>query len=696
MSVFVLEKISKEFATGKQVNKVLTDINLSFPDKGLFSIVGKSGCGKSTLLNILMGIEHPTKGKVYFNGRDITKMKDKEFSTYHLKCVSLIFQHYNLFNDLTAFENVILPAEIAGINNKEIKKKANELFNRFGLNDLANRKVKNLSGGEKQRVAILRSLITDPEAILCDEPTGALDYQNSREIMGILREISKKKLVIMVSHNKLLVEEFSDHILKLKDGKIEENAAIKIDKNIIAKKYPKIHYSSKWSGKFLKQNLKKNVKKNLFSIIACTLSFSAMFLSVGFSEGSKKSQDEALRQNLSIGFATASESKFIEIEGSPLLYEKTIKPSVELVDEYLGELKSVRYEENFSYFMSNYPSCYFNEAKFNNFEMIPLYDSKLENYGREMIVEGGIVTGEFSEIIVNEEFDQLLGGGCLNKTIVVSNESFINYQTGDDELPFVKDTFNFNKKFRIVAIVHEFSFLNTPKIYYSYRGAKEYLKNEILENTSNYLGKRMTVYDYLSNTSPDDPVSSYSSFIFVTDINEINQFFNIVNSLENEKLQIASKALEVKETYSTFISSFSSTLVIFVIIAFAGINFILGMISLSTFLEQRKNTAILTCLGARNSSIYNLHLLENFLVIFLSYFCSIFLSTFLEIKLNGIIYEKFTLQDLISIPLKSFYGIPFGLVFLLGSIAIICSTIFTLTPMMIYRHNSITDELRDE
>lgn len=696
MSVFVLEKISKEFATGKQVNKVLTDINLSFPDKGLFSIVGKSGCGKSTLLNILMGIEHPTKGKVYFNGRDITKMKDKEFSTYHLKCVSLIFQHYNLFNDLTAFENVILPVEIAGINNKEIKKKANELFNRFGLNDLANRKVKNLSGGEKQRVAILRSLITDPEAILCDEPTGALDYQNSREIMGILREISKKKLVIMVSHNKLLVEEFSDHILKLKDGKIEENVAIKIDKNIIAKKYPKIHYSSKWSGKFLKQNLKKNVKKNLFSIIACTLSFSAMFLSVGFSEGSKKSQDEALRQNLSIGFATASESKFIEIEGSPLLYEKTIKPSVELVDEYLGELKSVRYEENFSYFISNYPSCYFNEAKFNNFEMIPLYDSKLENYGREMIVEGGIVTGEFSEIIVNEEFDQLLGGGCLNKTIVVSNESFINYQTGDDELPFVKDTFNFNKKFRIVAIVHEFSFLNTPKIYYSYRGAKEYLKNEILENTSNYLGKRMTVYDYLSNTSPDDPVSSYSSFIFVTDINEINQFFNIVNSLENEKLQIASKALEVKETYSTFISSFSSTLVIFVIIAFAGINFILGMISLSTFLEQRKNTAILTCLGARNSSIYNLHLLENFLVIFLSYFCSIFLSTFLETKLNGIIYEKFTLQNLISIPLKSFYGIPFGLVFLLGSIAIICSTIFTLTPMMIYRHNSITDELRDE
>lgn len=696
MSVFVLEKIFKEFVTGKQVNKVLSNINLSFPNKGLFSIVGKSGCGKSTLLNILMGIERPTKGKVYFNGKDITKMKDKEFSTYHLKCVSLIFQHYNLFNNLTAYENVVLPQEIAGVSNKKIKQKAKALFAKFGLQNLASRKVKNLSGGEKQRIAILRSLISDPDAILCDEPTGALDFENSREIMGILREISKDKLVIMVSHNKQLVNEFSDKILTLKDGKIVENEFLNLPITTRKRMRVKVHYSSKWSRRFLKLNFLKNFKKNLFSIIACLLSFTAMFISVGFSEGSKKSQDEALRQNLGIGFATASESKFIEIEGSPLLYEKTIRPDVELIDKYLSDFKSIRYEENLSYFISNYPTCYFNQTKFNNFEMIPLFDSKLESYGKEMIVEGGVVTGEFTEIIINEEFDELLGGNSLYKTIVISNECFINYQTGDEKLPFIKDNFTFNQKFRVVAIVHEFSFLNSPKLYYSYAGAKEFLKNEVLENTSNYLGKRISAYDYLVNVKADDPVSSYSSYIFVTDINEIDRFFNIVKSLENEKLQITSRALEVKDTYSTFINSFSSTLIIFVIIAFAGINFILGMISLSTFLEEKKNTAILTCLGARNSSIYSLHLSENFIVIFLSYFSSTFLSIFLESKLNEIIYDKFTLQNLISIPLNSYYGIPYGLILLLGSIAIICSSIFTLTPMMIYRHNSLADELRDE
>lgn len=696
MSVFVLKDLCKSFVTGKQQNKVLKNINLVFPETGLFSIVGKSGCGKSTLLNILMGIEKPTSGKVFFNGKEISKMNDRSFSKYHLHGVSLVFQHYNLFNDLTAFENVILPLEMLGKSKNEIKTKAEDLFKRFDITSLIGRKVKNLSGGEKQRIAILRSLITDPVAILCDEPTGALDSENSREIMGILKEISENKLVIMVSHNRQLVDEYSDYILTLKDGEIVENYNSKFNENIFKKEYPKFRYSSSWNRRFLKLNLKHNIKKNIFSIIACVLSFSAMFISVGFSEGSKRSQDEALRQNLSIGFATASESKFIEIEGSPLLYEKTVKPSVELIDQYFSEFKSIRYEENLSYFVSNYPSCFFKETKLTNFEMVPLFDTTLEKFGNEMIVKGVRPSGEFNEIIVNEEFDELIGGNSVNQTVIISNDSFVNYQTGDESLPFVKDSLSFSKKFKISAVVHEFSFLNTPKIYFSYYGAKDFLRSEVMENTSNYLGKRTTYFDYLQECNNDDPVGSYSSYLFVTDINEIDEFFNKVKTLKDEPLQVTSKALETKDTYATFIGSFSSTLIIFVIIAFIGINFILGMISLSTFLENKKNTAILTCLGSRNSSIYSFHLFENFLIIVFSFISSIFFSNFLGSKINEIIYSKFSLQNIITIPFKNYLGIPFGLVLILGAIAIICSTLFTLTPMIIYRHNSLTDELRDE
>lgn len=696
MSVFLLDNICKSFSNGKQINTVLKNINLSFPKSGLFSIVGKSGCGKSTLLNILMGIEKPTSGKIYFNGKDISKMNDKEFSRYHLCGVSLVFQHYNLFNHLTAFENVILAQEIADKSKKELTEKAKELFARFHIENLMSRKVSNLSGGEKQRIAILRSLISDPDAILCDEPTGALDVENSREIMEILREISREKLIIMVSHNKNLVEEFSDYILTLKDGEIVDNKYQNNDRQIHTKKNIKIRYSSKWKSKFIRHNLKRNIKKNIFSIIACTFSFSAMFISVGFSEGSKNSQDDALKQNLSIGFATASESKFVEIDGSPLLFEKTVKPNVDLVDKYFSDFKSIRYEENISYFICNYPACYFNEIKVNNFEMVPLYDSTLESFGKEMLVKGHPCSGNLDEIIVNEEFEKELNCDALNKIIIINNESSINYQTGDENLPFVKDTLNFTKRMKIVGVIHEFSFLNTPKIYFSYKGAKEFLKNEVMENASNIVGQRITYFDYLENCKNDDPVASYSSYLFITDINEIEPFFKRLNKMKEEPLQITSKPFETKETYSTFINSFSSTLVIFVIIAFAGINFILGMISLSTFLENRKNTAILTCLGARNSSIYAIHLIENYLIIFLSFISSVFLANFLQSKLNEIIFKKFMLKNLILIPLKSFAGIPFGLIFILGIIAFACSTLFTLIPMVIYRHNSLTDELRDE
>ena len=160
MSVFILQDIQKTFIVNKIQNVVLNNINITFPDTGLVSIVGKSGSGKSTLLNILMGIEKPTKGKVLFKGKNIAKFNDRQFSKFHLSGVSTVFQHYNLFDDLTALTNVILPLKMKGMNTLKAKKLATKEFANFGIGNLASRKVKNLSGGEKQRVAILRSIIT--------------------------------------------------------------------------------------------------------------------------------------------------------------------------------------------------------------------------------------------------------------------------------------------------------------------------------------------------------------------------------------------------------------------------------------------------------------------------------------------------------------------------------------------------------
>ena len=696
MSVFILQDITKTFTVNKIENVVLNNINVSFPDNGLVSIVGKSGSGKSTLLNILMGIEKPTKGKVLFKGKNIAKFNDRQFSKFHLNGVSTVFQHYNLFDDLTALANVTLPLKMKGINSKKAKQIAIEEFRKLGIEDLANRKVKNLSGGEKQRIAILRSVVTSPDAILCDEPTGALDFKNSREIMGILKNLSKQKLVIMVSHNKELVDEFSDYIVQLKDGKIVENNLPKQQVKEGQNKRTKSNYKSDWIGSFLRLNLKKNLGKNLFSVISCSVGFASLFLCVGFLIGSESSHEEALTKNLSIGNATVSKVESVEITDSPLTYQKTIRPELSEVDAELTDFSTIRVEENISYFISSCATCSFDDSNYNNFQMVPLYDFSLQNYGNELLIKGNGGDDNFEEIIVNKEFEDLLGGDVLGKTIVLKNTASTNFKTFDEDNPFIKDQLIIEKPMIIIGVIKEFPFLNSPKIYYSYKGGRDFLKSQFMENLSYYFGYPYTYYDYLLDCDPDDTVSSYSSYIFLTDLSESKEFFYRIKNLNNKSLEITSTVADIKETYITFISSFSKTLLVFSGIAFIGINFILGMISLSSFLQNRKNTAIMTCLGSRNSSIYNLHLYENYIVIAISFLLSLFLAFFTQNKLNPYLSSKFSLSNLITIPFESFYGVKYGLIIFLSAIVVICSTIFTMVPMLIYRHGFITEELRDE
>ena len=696
MSVFILQDVQKTFIVNKIQNVVLNDINISFPNSGLVSIVGKSGSGKSTLLNILMGIEKPTKGKVIFKGKNIAKFNDRQFSRFHLSGVSTVFQHYNLFDDLSALNNVILPLKMKGVNTLKAKKLAMKEFANLGIENLADRKVKNLSGGEKQRVAILRSIITSPNVILCDEPTGALDNKNSREIMGILKNLSKNRLVIMVSHNKELVDKYSDYIIHLKDGKIIENSLPKNLQNDEKFEHKKLHYKSDWTYKFLGLNLRKNFGKNLFSILSCSVGFAAVFLCVGFLIGSESSHEEALTKNLSIGNATVSKVESVEITDSPLTYQKTIRPDLIEVDEELKDFSTIRVEENISYFISSCATCSYNNTTFNNFQMVPLYDFSLVSYGSELLVEGNGGDANFDEIIVNQEFADSIGGNAVGKTIILKNTASTNYKTFDEENPFIKDQLIIERPMIIIGVVKEFPFLNSPKIYYSYEGGKNFLRSQVTENLSYYLGFPYTYYDYLLDCDSDDTVSSYSSYLFLTDLSESTRFFSKIKNLDNKSLEITSTVAEIKDTYITFISSFSKTLLVFSGIAFVGINFILGMISLSSFLQNRKNTAIMTCLGSRNSSICNIHLYENYIIIAISFLISLFVANFAQGKLNPYLSSKFSLTNLITIPFETFYGFRYGLIIFFAAIVVICSTIFTMVPMLIYRHGFITEELRDE
>ena len=221
MELIQLVDVTKTYTVDGKDHHALNHFSLSFPQTGLVGIIGKSGSGKSTLLNMIALLDKPTYGDIYFNKENINKWNVKRKREYRNKDMGIIFQHYHLIESENVIYNIMLPYLINGGKIKHGKEKTIALLESIEFRkDLYNQKVFNLSGGEKERVAILRALINEPKFLLCDEPTGALDSKNSILMMETLKTISLKKLVIVVSHNIPLIKKYADKLVEIKDGKI--------------------------------------------------------------------------------------------------------------------------------------------------------------------------------------------------------------------------------------------------------------------------------------------------------------------------------------------------------------------------------------------------------------------------------------------------------------------------------------------
>ena len=215
-----LKNISKEYRTGAEVVHALKGIDLAFRESEFVSILGPSGCGKTTMLNILGGLDQYTDGDLVIDGISTKEYKDADWDAYRNDTIGFVFQSYNLISHQTVLANVELALTLSGVSAGERKERAIKALEQVGLGDQIYKKPAQMSGGQVQRVAIARALINDPDIILADEPTGALDSETSVQVMGILKEISRDKLVIMVTHNPDLAEEYSTRIVRLSDGKV--------------------------------------------------------------------------------------------------------------------------------------------------------------------------------------------------------------------------------------------------------------------------------------------------------------------------------------------------------------------------------------------------------------------------------------------------------------------------------------------
>lgn len=219
-----LRNIVKDYHTGDEVVQALKGVSVNFRRNEFVSILGQSGCGKTTLLNIVGGLDQYTSGDLVINGKSTKDFKSRDWDSYRNNSVGFVFQSYNLIPHQSVLSNVELALTLSGVSKSERRKRAKEVLEKVGLGNQIHKKPNQMSGGQMQRVAIARALINDPDILLADEPTGALDTETSVQIMDLLKEIAKDKLVIMVTHNPELAQQYSTRIVKLLDGNIIDDS----------------------------------------------------------------------------------------------------------------------------------------------------------------------------------------------------------------------------------------------------------------------------------------------------------------------------------------------------------------------------------------------------------------------------------------------------------------------------------------
>lgn len=292
-----LKNITKDYPAGEDVVHALKGVSIRFREKEFVSILGQSGCGKTTMLNIIGGLDHYTTGDLIINGKSTTKFNDRDWDSYRNHSIGFVFQSYNLIPHQTVLQNVELALTVSGVSKDERRKRAIKALEDVGLGNQINKRPSQMSGGQMQRVAIARALVNNPDIILADEPTGALDTTTSIQVMDILKEISKDKLVIMVTHNPELAEKYSSRIIRMLDGQVQSDTAPlteeeyaaeqKRDQEIMAesKKEKKPSMSFTTAFKLSLNNLMTKKGRTLLTAFAGSIGIIGIALIISLSQG---------------------------------------------------------------------------------------------------------------------------------------------------------------------------------------------------------------------------------------------------------------------------------------------------------------------------------------------------------------------------------------------------------------------------
>ena len=296
-----LKKISKSYKTGDFKQVALKDVDLKFRKNEFVAILGPSGSGKTTLLNIVGGLDRYDKGDLIINNRSTKKFKDQDWDAYRNNCIGFVFQSYNLISHISILDNVEMGMTLSGVSSKKRRSKAKKALERVGLKEHMHKKPNQLSGGQMQRVAIARALANDPDIILADEPTGALDTKTSVQIMELIKEIAQDELVIMVTHNPDLARDYANRVIEMRDGVVlsDSNPILENEKEDKEYKIKRTSMGFLSALKLSLNNIKTKKGRTLLTSFASSIGIIGIALILSLSNGFDKQIDIFERNTLS-------------------------------------------------------------------------------------------------------------------------------------------------------------------------------------------------------------------------------------------------------------------------------------------------------------------------------------------------------------------------------------------------------------
>ena len=651
-----LENINKSYNN----ELILKNINLYFENTGFISILGPSGSGKTTLLNIISGLIKPDSGTIQYNNLLLNKFNRKSWDSFRTYNLSYIFQDYKLLEDITVIDNI----KIVTNNNNKIK----QLLAKLEINKIQKQKVNKLSGGEKQRVAIARALANDPDILLADEPTGALDTINSVKIMNILKEISKNKLVIIVTHNIELAKKYSDKIIYIKDGTIEQNDYIKeftdIKTTILKKNKSSIKSIIKLALNGLKSKKKRTILTSLASSIGIITMALVLLISNGFNKDLKNYEETTLSK--------------IPITISNGIYEKKSN-SEELKDNQINIKKKNEYlhenniDDNYLNYINKLNNNYYISYKYDinlplltnkykyidisYFNMIPYKDNDYikENYniiyGRNINNYNEVLLAIDENNMVEEDLLMTFGINTdieYNKLIntkikIIPNDIYYkeenNYFIVNNDLQY---QYNNGIELTIVGIVKEKEPIkNISTILYNKELIDKYLTiNENSKIVKKYLNTDNVIIP--SNTTKDKILSylGYKTIPYEIEIyaNNIYDKENLIKYLDNynkeeDKIIYIDITKDMLELLKNIINIITIVLVVFSLISLIVSSIMISIITNMRVLERTKDIGILRSIGKSRKTISRLFNIENILIGIIS---SIISSLIVYILINPI------------------------------------------------------------